>query len=51
MSNDRLYESNDSLEMLKGSTSHSILRWFDEVVEALDLLCQKLGFSGGDGGR
>jgi hypothetical protein len=46
---DRLYESNDSLEMLKGSASLSMLRWFDDVVETLERLCQKLGFSGGDG--
>jgi len=51
MSNDLLYESNDSREMLNGSFSLKKLRWFEDVVEALDLLCQKPGFSGGDGGR
>ena len=49
--NDLLYESNDSLEMLKGSFSLNILRWSDDVLETLDLVCQKLFFSGGDGWR
>ena len=49
---DRLYESKLSREMLKGSVSASMLRWFDDVVEALDLECQKVGFScWGDGWR
>jgi hypothetical protein len=43
--NDRLYESKLSREMLNGSVSASRLRWFEEVVETLDLECQKLGFS------
>jgi hypothetical protein len=50
--NDLRYESKLSREMLKGSFSASRLRWFDEVVETLDLECQKLGFSCcGDGWR
>lgn len=49
---DLLYESKLSREMLKGSFSLSRLRWFDEVVEVLDLECQKVGFSCcGDGWR
>ena len=43
--NDRLYESKLSREMLNGSVSASRLRWFEEVVETLDLECQKVGFS------
>jgi hypothetical protein len=31
--------------MLKGSFSASRLRWFEDVVEVLDLECQKVGFS------
>ena len=50
--NDLLYESKLSREMLKGSFSLSRLRWFDDVVEVLDLECQKVGFSCcGDGCR
>lgn len=50
--NDRLYESKLSREMLNGSVSASRLRWFEEVVETLDLECQKVGFSCcGDGWR
>lgn len=49
---DRLYESKLSREMLKGSFSPRKARWFDEVVEMLDLECQKVGFSCcGDGWR
>jgi hypothetical protein len=52
MSNDRLYESKLSREMLNGSVSASRLRWFEDVVDVLDLECQKVGFSCcGDGGR
>jgi hypothetical protein len=48
--NDLLYDSKLSREMLNGSFSLSKLRWFDEVMEVLDLECQKLGFSWcGDG--
>jgi hypothetical protein len=46
---DLRYESKLSREMLKGSFSLKRLRWLDEVVEALDRECQKLGFSGGEG--
>lgn len=50
--NDRLYESKLSREMLNGSVSASRLRWLEEVVETLDLECQKVGFScWGDGWR
>lgn len=36
--------------MLKGSFSLSRLRWLEDVVEMLDLECQKVGFSWvGDG--
>jgi hypothetical protein len=50
--NDLLYESKLSREMLNGSFSLSRLRWFDDVVEALDLECQKVGLPcGGDGCR
>jgi hypothetical protein len=45
MSNDLRYESKLSREMLKGSFSASRLRWFEDVVEVLDLECQKVGFS------
>jgi hypothetical protein len=52
LTKDLRYESKLSREMLKGSFSASRLRWFDEVVETLDLECQKLGFSCcGDGWR
>ena len=43
--NDLLYESKLSREMLKGSFSLNRLRWFEDVVEVFDLLCQKVGFS------
>jgi hypothetical protein len=43
--NDLRYESKLSREMLKGSFSASRLRWLEDVVETLDLECQKLGFS------
>lgn len=43
--NDRLYESKLSREMLNGSVSANRLRWFEDVVETLDLECQKVGFS------
>lgn len=43
--NDLLYESKLSREMLKGSVSASKLRWFEDVVEVLDFECQKVGFS------
>jgi hypothetical protein len=50
--NDLRYESKLSREMLKGSFSLSRLRWFDDVVETLDLECQNAGFScWGDGWR
>jgi hypothetical protein len=49
--NDRLYESKDSLEMLKGS-SLSIARWLVVVlVELLDLVDQKFLRSVGEGWR
>lgn len=52
MSNDLRYESKLSREMLKGSFSARRLRWFDEVVETLDLVCQNVGFSWcGEGGK
>ncbi|KAL5462668.1 hypothetical protein PMIN07_004788 [Paraphaeosphaeria minitans] len=35
--------------MLKGSFSFKRLLWLEEVVETLDLECQKVGFSVGDG--
>jgi hypothetical protein len=35
--------------MLNGSFSARRLRWLEEVVETLDLECQKVGFSVGDG--
>ena len=48
--NDLLYESKLSREMLNGSFSLSKLRWFEDAIEVLDLECQKLGFSwAGDG--
>lgn len=43
--NDLLYESKLSREILKGSFSQRRLRWFDEVVDVLDLVCQKVDFS------
>lgn len=43
--NDLLYDSKLSREMLNGSFSHKRLLWFEDVVEVLDLECQKLGFS------
>jgi len=47
--NERLYESNDSLEMLKGS-SLSIARWLVVVlVELLDFVDQKFLRSVGEG--
>jgi hypothetical protein len=35
--------------MLKGSVSHNILLWFEEVVDTFDLECQNAGFWGGEG--
>jgi hypothetical protein len=43
--NDLLYESKLSREILKGSVSASKLRWFEDVVEVVDLECQNVGFS------
>jgi hypothetical protein len=43
--NERLYESKLSREMLKGSFSLRRLLWLEEAIEVLDLVCQKLGFS------
>lgn len=49
---DRLYESNDSREMLNGSFSFKTFRWLcDDLVELLDFSDQKLLVSPGDGGR
>lgn len=50
LTKDLRYESNDSRDMLNGSCSLSTLRWFDDVVDVFDRLCQKLRFdSGGEG--
>jgi len=46
--NDLRYESNDSREMLNGSSLRT-LRWLDELEEPLDLLDQKALRSGGEG--
>jgi len=51
ISNDLLYESNDSRDIENGSISDSLLPVLVEVPEGLDLFGQKLFFSGGDGGR
>lgn len=52
LTNERLYESKDSREMLNGSSGLRILRGLDEVVEVLLLLDQKfLPPSVGEGGR
>ena len=41
--NDRLYESKDSREILNGSSELNTLRWLDELVEEpLDRLDQKV---------
>lgn len=45
LTNDRLYESKLSREMLNGSFSARRLRWFEDVVETLDFVCQNVGFS------
>ena len=47
--NDLLYESKDSREMLKGSLSERALRVLVELLEPVDLLDQKALRSGGDG--
>lgn len=52
--NERLYESKDSREMLKGSSA-SIWRWLelvdDECDDVFDFVDQKFLRSVGDGGR
>lgn len=47
LTNDLLYDSNDSRDIEKGSLSLNIVRWLDDVDE--DVLCQKLFFSVGEG--
>ena len=48
--NDRRYESNDSREILNGSSALNTLLGCDELLEPLDLLDQKvLPRSGGEG--
>lgn len=49
MSNDRRYESKDSLDIEKGSLPLRLLLWLDEAAVDGDL-CQNDFFSGGDGG-
>jgi hypothetical protein len=49
LTNDRRYDSKDSRDIEKGSFSESRLRWFDEEVVDVGVLCQKLFFSVGDG--
>jgi hypothetical protein len=51
MSNDLLYESNDSREIENGSISESPLTELFDVPEGLDRRGQKPFFSGGEGGR
>ena len=45
LTNDRLYESKLSREMLNGSVSARRLLWLEDVVETFDLECQNEGFS------
>jgi hypothetical protein len=49
--NDRRYESKDSRDMLKGSSSLAKLRCSEDESELEDLPFQKPGLSGGAGGR
>lgn len=50
MSKDRLYDSNDSRDIEKGSFSVRMERWLEEVVDLpAGNLCQKDFFSGGEG--
>lgn len=49
LTNDLLYESNDSREIEKASISDSLSRVPVEAPEGFDLRGQKLFFSGGEG--
>jgi hypothetical protein len=48
LTNDLLYDSNDSRDIVKASFSFIRIRWVEEWVECGDL-CQKLFFSVGEG--
>lgn len=51
LTNERLYESNDSLEMEKGSISAKLLFVLEDVLDGLERRGQNPFFSGGDGYR
>ena len=51
LTKERLYESNDSLEMENGSISEKLLVVLEDALERLERRGQKLFFSGGDGYR
>lgn len=49
LTNERLYESKDSLEMENGSISAKLLVVLEDELDGLERRGQKLFFSGGDG--
>lgn len=51
LTNERLYESKDSLEMENGSISAKLLVVLEDALDGLERRGQKLFFSGGDGYR